>query len=52
MTNREFSDQTEFIEKCNRIMGENRQHKHLRLTRQASKFRRKRGIVFSQTNAA
>ncbi len=50
VTNKEFSEQKGgFIEKCKRVFGDdlsNRQHKHLPLTRQASKFRMGKGIVY------
>jgi len=54
VTNREFSEQEDFINKCNQVFGcypdgskdDTRQHKHLSLTRQASKYRRKKGIVY------
>ena len=47
MTNREFSEQPDFQQKCAAFMGE-RKHGHLSLARQASKYRRKTGIVYQK----
>jgi hypothetical protein len=48
-TNREFSEQdTIFKNCCLKVWGADlkRPHKHLPLTRQASKFRRGKGLVY------
>lgn len=59
MFNAEFAKQPQFFRACESVFGSifgkdimegaKRPHKKLPLTRQASKFRRRKGIVFQKT---